>query len=61
MKEWAIRVFFDGGLKVKSDLEKLRNQFRDWYATVSVSEIVANAELVRKIENLERRLSLMVA
>lgn len=46
---------------MKSDLEKLRDQFRDWYATVSISEIVANAELVRKIESLERRLSVMVA
>jgi hypothetical protein len=45
---------------MKNEILKLRDQFRDWYASISVTEIVFNEDLVLRIEKLEHRLSSIV-
>lgn len=46
---------------MKGELRKLRDQFREWYATLSVTEIVGNRTLIQHIEVLDQRLSTMVS
>lgn len=46
---------------MKNELVRLRNQFREWYAILSITEIISNRALIQKIEGLEQRLSVMVS
>lgn len=45
---------------MKSEFIQLRDQFREWYASLSIAEIVGNPKLIQKIEQLEKRIALMV-
>ncbi|OYZ11977.1 MAG: hypothetical protein B7Y39_18980 [Bdellovibrio sp. 28-41-41] len=38
-------------------LEKIRNEFRNWYGNLSVKELVYNRALIAEIEKLERLLA----
>lgn len=46
---------------MNSEIINLRNQFREWYATLSISELIVNRRLTQRIEILEKRLSALVA
>lgn len=46
---------------MKTELRRLRDQFRNWYAALSIAEIVKNRALIQRIEALEQRLSAMVS
>ncbi len=40
---------------MKSEILNLRNLFREWYATLSVAEVVGNRKLTQRIEAVEQR------
>ena len=44
-------------LKAEPAIAALREEFRDWYGTISVGELVSNPTLTRWIEILERLLA----
>lgn len=46
---------------MKAELRRLRDQFREWYAALSITEIVSNRALIQRIEVLEQRLAAMVS
>jgi hypothetical protein len=46
---------------MRNEINQLREQFREWYATLSIVEIMTNEPLIQKIESLERRLTVLVS
>ena len=43
--------------KIDNAVERLRQEFRKWYGTISVAELTSNRMLVFEIEELERMLA----
>lgn len=42
------------------ELQKVRRQFREWYAVLSVLELCTNSQLTRKIQKIENLIEEMM-